>query len=194
MTGGGSFGEGARDDEAESPSPGGRGFEEATRQAGWEPPGLDYPSPHPGMYHPGYAPGSAAPYPPPNVSAYQQPPGRPYPPASPPPGYGTPPGYDPAAPYSGGYPHLPTPLVTGRPARDPGRTGSRSRRWCRRSPEVLCCFIGSIVDIVFGIVALSQIKQTRQGGHGMAVAGIVIGGIGAVLFGLAVAVVSISSR
>ncbi len=123
MTGGGSFGEGARDDEAESPSPGGRGFEEATRQAGWEPPGLDYPSPHPGMYHPGYAPGSAAPYPPPNVSAYQQPPGRPYPPASPPPGYGTPPGYDPAAPYSGGYPPPAYPAGYGPSGARPGTNG-----------------------------------------------------------------------
>jgi uncharacterized membrane protein len=39
---------------------------------------------------------------------------------------------------------------------------------------LLCC-IGGIVGIVLGIIALDQIKKTRQDGYGMAVAGIVIG-------------------
>lgn len=39
---------------------------------------------------------------------------------------------------------------------------------------VLCC-IGSIVGIVFGAIAINQIKQTREEGYGLAVAGIVIG-------------------
>jgi hypothetical protein len=38
-----------------------------------------------------------------------------------------------------------------------------------------CCGIGSIIGIVLGVMALSQIKQTRQAGHGLAVAGIVVG-------------------
>jgi hypothetical protein len=37
------------------------------------------------------------------------------------------------------------------------------------------CGVGSIVGIVLGSVALSQIKQTRQQGYGLAVAGIVVG-------------------
>lgn len=192
--GGGSFGEGARDDEAESRSPGGRGFAEPARQAAWEPPGSDYPPPHPGVYHPGYEPGSAAPYPPPaNVPAYQQPPGRPYPPVPPPPGYGSPPGYEPA-PYFGGYPPPAYPGGYGPFGAKPVTNGLAVASLLSSLTGLLCCFIGSIVGIVLGIVALSQIKQTRQGGHGMAVAGIVIGSIGALLFGLVVAVFGIRSR
>jgi len=39
----------------------------------------------------------------------------------------------------------------------------------------LLCGIGSIVGIVLGAVALNQIKQTRQAGYGLAIAGIVVG-------------------
>ena len=39
---------------------------------------------------------------------------------------------------------------------------------------VLCC-VGSIVGIVLGIIALNEIKRTRQDGYGLAVAGIVVG-------------------
>ncbi len=39
----------------------------------------------------------------------------------------------------------------------------------------LLCGVGSIIGIVLGVVALNQIKQTRQGGYGLAVAGIVVG-------------------
>lgn len=39
-------------------------------------------------------------------------------------------------------------------------------------------WIGSILALVFGLVARSQIRRTGEGGDGMAVAGIVLGGIG----------------
>jgi hypothetical protein len=39
----------------------------------------------------------------------------------------------------------------------------------------ILCGIGSIVGIVLGVLALNQIKETRQGGHGLAVAGIAVG-------------------
>jgi len=39
------------------------------------------------------------------------------------------------------------------------------------------CGIGSIVGIVLGVIALNQIKETRQGGHGLAIAGIAVGGV-----------------
>ncbi len=39
----------------------------------------------------------------------------------------------------------------------------------------VCCGIGSIIGIVLGVMALNQIKQTRQAGHGLAIAGIVVG-------------------
>ena len=35
--------------------------------------------------------------------------------------------------------------------------------------------IGSIVGIVLGIVAMNQIKQSGEKGHGLAIAGIVVG-------------------
>jgi hypothetical protein len=37
------------------------------------------------------------------------------------------------------------------------------------------CAIGPILGIIFGFVALSQIKKTGQSGRGMALAGIIIG-------------------
>jgi hypothetical protein len=39
------------------------------------------------------------------------------------------------------------------------------------------CGIGSIVGIVLGVIALNQIKQTGQGGRGMALAGIIVGAV-----------------
>lgn len=40
------------------------------------------------------------------------------------------------------------------------------------------CGLGSLLALIFGIVALSQIKRSGQGGKGMAIAGIVLGIIG----------------
>lgn len=39
-------------------------------------------------------------------------------------------------------------------------------------------WIGSILAVIFGHVALSQIKRTRAGGKGMAIAGLVLGYLG----------------
>lgn len=39
----------------------------------------------------------------------------------------------------------------------------------------LLCGVGSIIGIVLGTIAISQIKKTRQNGYGLAVAGIVVG-------------------
>jgi Domain of unknown function (DUF4190) len=39
------------------------------------------------------------------------------------------------------------------------------------------CIIGPILGLMFGFVALNQIKQTGQRGRGMAIAGIVIGAL-----------------
>jgi Domain of unknown function (DUF4190) len=40
------------------------------------------------------------------------------------------------------------------------------------------CAIGSVLAIVFGFVALNQIKRSGQGGRGLAIAGVVLGIIG----------------
>jgi uncharacterized membrane protein len=57
---------------------------------------------------------------------------------------------------------------------------------------LLCC-IGSIVAIVLGTVALDQIKRTREGGYGLALAGIVTGILGLLIW-LIVAVYSMHSH
>jgi hypothetical protein len=39
-------------------------------------------------------------------------------------------------------------------------------------------WVGSILALVFGYIALRQIKQRAEGGRGMAIAGVVLGWIG----------------
>jgi uncharacterized protein DUF4190/host cell surface-exposed lipoprotein len=46
---------------------------------------------------------------------------------------------------------------------------------------VWLCGVGSILALVFGILALNQIKRTGEGGRGLAIAGTVLGAIGAVM-------------
>jgi hypothetical protein len=118
-----------------------------TQQANYAQP-VNYPPPPP---YPG-APGYGAPsYPPP----------PPY--GAPPPGYGPPPTGYPAPDYS----------AYGQPAQ---KTNSMAVASLVASCVGVLCGIGSIIGIVLGILALNQIKQTREGGHGLAIAGIVVGG------------------
>ena len=88
-----------------------------------------------------------------------------------PPSYPPPPpgGYGGVPPPPGGYGYPPPPQATG------------TNGWAIAS--LVCsvfgwlCVIGGILGIIFGFLALGQIKQTGQGGRGMAIAGIVIGAI-----------------
>jgi hypothetical protein len=50
-----------------------------------------------------------------------------------------------------------------------------------------------VLAIVLGVIALNQIRQTRQEGYGLAVAGIVIG-VGTLLVFLIIAMFSIHSH
>jgi hypothetical protein len=120
--------------------------------APWDPPPVDYPrTDHPAPGYPSYPAG------------YQQPGyGAPYPP--PPPQYGAPPAGYPS--YGGAY---------SAPA---GTNGMAIASLVSSVAGIACCGIGAIVGLVLGIVALNQIKQTNQDGRGLAIAGIVIGGIG----------------
>ena len=100
----------------------------------------------------------------------EQPPSYPPPP---PEGYGSAPpprgGYGSAPPPPGGYGYQPPPQATG------------TNSWAIAS--LVCsvfgwlCVIGGILGIIFGFLALGQIRQTGQNGRGMAIAGIVIGAI-----------------
>lgn len=122
----------------------------------------------------------------PAYTGYEAPSGYPpsgYPPPSyPPPGFppqgGYPqPGYPPPPPppqqyggqqYPGGYPY-------GAPQPQQSGTNTMAIGSLVASVVGLLCGIGSVIGIVLGVVALNQIKQTRQGGYGLAMAGIVVG-------------------
>ena len=146
------------------------------------------------------APGYDAPLTPPNAPAYtgyETPSGYPppgySPPGYPPPGYAPQPGYQPPAPPQGGYPPQyggayppsappPPPQFGGQPY--PGgynysgpQAGTNTLAISSLVASVvgLLCGIGSIVGIVLGVLALNQIKKTRQAGYGLAMAGIVVG-------------------
>ena len=45
------------------------------------------------------------------------------------------------------------------------------------------CGIGPILGLIFGFIALNQIKKTGEGGRGLALAGIIIGAL-AIVFGI----------
>ena len=106
-----------------------------------------------------------------------------YPPPPPPPAYG---GYPPYGPPAGADPYppigyapppeygAPYPTGYGYPAQQAG-TNSLAIFSLVASVVGLLCGVGSIVGIVLGAIAISQIKKTRQGGYGLAVAGIVVG-------------------
>jgi len=153
---GGASGEDARDDGPNPPGAGGWVPQQPGWDAPWDPPGALPPTGYP---PPAYPP---LPYPPPGYGG------------APPPGYG-PPGYGPPL-YPGGY--HPAPDYQGgygpQPATQSGTNGMAIGALISSFTGLFCC-IGGIVAIVLGIIALDQIKRTRQDGYAIAVAGIVIG-------------------
>ena len=56
---------------------------------------------------------------------------------------------------------------------------------------VIAWGIGSIVGIICGHISLSQIKKTGEEGHGLAVAGLIVGYIGLALAILSVIIIAI---
>jgi hypothetical protein len=133
------------------------------------PPPAGYPAPFP---PPGYSPPAG--YPPPGYG----PPG-----AYPPPDYQATPGYGGGSPYPPQFPPGYGGSAGGYPV--PDYVGGYNQKSATNTLAIvsliasclgiLCGGISAIVGIVLGGVALSQIKQTREEGHGLAVAGIVIG-------------------
>ena len=124
--------------------------------------------PSAGAGQPGYPP----PYPDPSAFGGQ-------------PGYGAQ-SYPPPPPYGGaatGYPPPPSSY------QGQGYPGGYGGGYGQPQPETnqlaiwslvasligILCTIGSLVGIGLGVVALNQIKQNRQGGHGLAIAGIAVG-------------------
>jgi Domain of unknown function (DUF4190) len=118
--------------------------------APWEPPAVDYP-PTTEYPPPSYPPPNPAGYQPSGYGSYPPPPQYIAPPAS----YG---------PYGGYYAPV-------------GTNGLAIASLVSSIFGLLCCQIVGIVAVVLGIVALNQMKQTNQDGNGLAIAGIVIGGL-----------------
>jgi Domain of unknown function (DUF4190) len=99
-----------------------------------------------------------------------------------------PPSYPPPPPGGYGYP----PPGSGYPP--PQAVGTNGMAIASLVCSLLgwLCVIGPPLGLIFGFVALSQIKQTGQRGRGMAIAGIVIGAI-AIVLGIVVGVLSVIS-
>jgi hypothetical protein len=146
----------------------------------WE----QYPHPPVDPQAPVSYPEYPSPYPPPPVPSYGYPP----PPPGGPPGYGGPPvGYGPPPGY-GGPPGYPMPYDPYRPYGAPPETNGLAIASLVTSlaaiPLTALCGIGAlaaIVGIVLGIVALNQLRQTHQQGRGLAIAGIAVGTLTAVV-------------
>jgi hypothetical protein len=133
---------------------------------GWPPPGSPIPPP--------VAPG----YPPPG---YPQPPQAPvgYAPGGYPPGY--PPTYPPAGPYQPYGPPMAMPQNTNGFAIASLIFGI-----------IGCTPISFVLSIIFGCIALSQIKTRGERGRGMAIGGLVACGVWAVVVAVVVTVAALT--
>jgi hypothetical protein len=201
--------EGSHDDPTFRPPAGQQPPEQPVWQPPWESPGSPpvadhptgpyqtYPSypqqPYPTDYPPGYPADYPPPgYPPPGYPQPGYPPpgygGPAYPPPMPVP-YGVPPsGYGPPS-YSGGY----YPDYSGGYGAAPSGMNTMAIVSLISSIIGVFCCIGSIVSIVLGIMAMNEIKRTREDGYGLAVAGLVIS-IATLLVYLVIMIFSVHTR
>jgi hypothetical protein len=135
------------------------------------PPPPSAPAPPPPAYGYGQQPAYGTPPPPPPQPYGQQPPPAGYGhPPPPPPGYGQHPGYPPPPPPYGAYPGQPyVARKTNGLAVASLIVGALWIYW-----------IGSVLALIFGYIAKSQIEKSgdMQEGRGLAVAGIVLGWVG----------------
>ncbi|OBB61213.1 hypothetical protein A5757_00255 [Mycobacterium sp. 852013-51886_SCH5428379] len=139
-----------------SPSGSGSSAEPSDPPAYLPPPAYDYPPPPPAYPPP--------PYP---SQSYPSPPGYLPPPVYP--GYSYPGGYPGGYPgaYPGGYAQAPT---------------NQLAIWSLVASALgfICC-IGSAVGVGLGFMALNQINERQEGGRGLAIAGIAVGGVSLLL-------------
>jgi len=146
--------------------PGERPWEQQPPSGAYEPPPIEHGQPQSGY---GAQPGSVPP-----PSGYPPPPGY-GPPPGPPPSYPPQPGaYAPSPPYQSGYPSPPQSRTNGL------AIGSLVASILAFPLAFLCGIFGviaAIVGVVLGIVAINQIKQSDEGGRGLAVAGIIVGAV-----------------
>jgi hypothetical protein len=133
-------------------------------QPGWAPPPCSAPPP-------GYG----------GQPGYDSPPGY-----GPPPGYDSPPGYG-GQPAYGGQPGWGGHPGWGQPGYGPPGYGPPPGYGYPRPTNTLAilalvmAFVFSPVGLVLGIVARRQIRETGEQGDGLALAGIIVGGLGTAL-------------
>jgi hypothetical protein len=154
-------------------------------------PVISSPGPVPGSYPPGPgpAPGSYSPgsYPPGSYPPVGQAPPGPYPPPAfpgqaPGGGYQSPPGGYQSPPVPGWWP--PSPAQGFVPV-----TRTNGLAIASLVLGILWLFwLGSLVGLVLGLVALKQIKGRNQGGRGIAIAGVVLSVLGLAGFVIAIIV------
>lgn len=134
--------------------------------------------------------GAAYPPVPPAPPAASEAETQPYPPAygTPPaygaaPSYGTPPAYGSAAPYGASAPAFGSPAAYGAPyygGYAPAKTNTLAVVSLISSLVgiFLIPFLGSIVGVITGHMALSRLKTSGEQGRGLALAGTIIGWVG----------------
>ena len=130
---------------------------------------------------PGWAqPTGSSPTPPPPPAGAAPPP----PPVGPPPSFG-------AVPPCGTPPPAWGPQGSGMPVGPPVKRGTNGLAVAALVLGIFwVCGLGSLLAVIFGFVALGQIKRLGVGGKGLAIAGIVLGIIG-LLATVAVGVVAV---
>jgi hypothetical protein len=90
----------------------------------------------------------------------------------------------PPSPYPGGYPYA-----------QPQRQGTNGFSIAALVLGIVWIYwVGSVLALIFGYVALSQIKKQGGGGRGLAIAGVVLGWVGiAALLLFIIGVIAVSS-
>jgi len=123
--------------------------------------------------------------PPPPPGGEPTPPGYPWPPPGSPPPYPYPPPTGQAA-WPGPYPppgQYPPPYPPPYPYPAYVNPGTNGLAIAALVLGILWLYwVGSILAVIFGHIALSQIRHTGQGGRGLAIAGLVLGYVGLALF------------
>lgn len=93
------------------------------------------------------------------------------------PSYPTPQPYPVGYPgYDVGYPYPVDPYDPYRPARPPGTNGMAIASLVCSVAGLICC-LPSIVGLILGIMAMRETRRTGQEGYGLALAGVIIGGL-----------------
>ena len=122
--------------------------------------------------------------PPPPQGGDPTPPGYPWPPMASPPPYPYPPNAA-QGPWPGPYPppgQYPPPYTSPNPNTAYASPGTNGLAIAALVLGILWLYwVGSILAVIFGHIALSQVRRTGQGGRGLAIAGLVLGYVGLAL-------------